>query len=251
LKTAVVTIRKEPAYRREAIESGLKRLGYTITHKPSVPKSRDDLLVLWNLKAGLEETQARQWEQRGGTVIVMENGYLQKVDKSTYAVSTHGHNGAGWFPLGDEDRFTPLGFALKEMRYGDGYYLVCGQRGIGSSTMASPPRWAEKHAEKLKASGQAVKLRLHPGNHAPKVPLLDDLKGAKHCCIWSSGSGVRALVEGVAVSHYAPHWICEGWEGNRAQALQRMSHGQWRHEEIATGEPFARMAAAGWGPTWR
>ena len=250
MKTAVVTIRKEPAYRREAVESGLKRLGYTILSKGGRPESRADLLVLWNKKQGAEETMADQWERRGGTVIVMENGYLQKVDKTTYALSVHGHNGSGWFPTGTEDRFTALGFPLKEMVERKGYDLVCGQRGIGSKLMASPPRWAEKMIEKLRAQGRSTRLRTHPGNFAPKVPLLDDLKGAERCIIWSSGAGVRALVEGIPVVHAAPHWICAGWEGNRVEALHRMSHGQWRHEEIATGEPFARMRDAGWGPTW-
>ena len=250
MKTAVVTIRKEPVYRRAAVESGLKKLGYAIVLKTGVPKSRDDLLVLWNRKAGAEEAQAELWERRGGTVIVMENGYLQKVDKTTYALSVHGHNGSGWFPTGTEDRFTSLGFPLKEMVERKGYDLVCGQRGIGSKLMASPPRWAEKMVEKLRAQGRSTRLRAHPGNFAPKVSLLDDLKGAARCIIWSSGAGVRALVEGIPVVHAAPHWICAGWEGNRVEALHRMSHGQWRHEEIATGEPFARMRDAGWGPTW-
>lgn len=251
MKTAVVTLRKEPYYRRAAVESGLKKLGYQIVSaRPNAPKSRDDILVTWNLKAGLEETQARTWEQRGGTVIVMENAYLQKVDKTTYALSVHGHNGSGWFPVGAEDRFTALGYPMREMVERKGYDLVCAQRGIGSKLMASPPRWAEKMVEKLKAQGRQVKLRPHPGNFAPKVPLMDDLKGAARCVIWSSGAGVRALVEGIPVLHSAPHWICAGWEGNRAEALHRMAHGQWRHEEIATAEPFARMRDADWGPTW-
>jgi hypothetical protein len=250
VKTAVVTIRKEPAYRRAAVESGLKKLGYTILSKGGVPKSRDDLLCLWNRKAGAEEQMAEQWERRGGTVIIMENGYLQKVDKTTYALSVHGHNGSGWFPTGTGDRFSSLGFPLKEMVDRKGYDLVCAQRGIGSKLMASPPRWAEKTAEKLKAAGRHPRIRAHPGNFAPKVPLLDDLKGAARCVIWSSGAGVRALVEGIPVVHSAPHWICAGWEGNRVEALQRMAHGQWRHEEIATGLPFAMMRDADWGPTW-
>ena len=250
MKIAVVTIRKEPAYRREAVENGLKRLGYAILNKGGNPRSRDDLLCLWNRKAGSEETMAEQWERRGGTVIIMENGYLQKVDKSMYALSVHGHNGSGWFPTGTEDRFTALGFPLKEMVDRKGHDLVCAQRGIGSKLMASPPRWAEKMAEKLKAAGRHPRIRAHPGNFAPKVSLLDDLKGAARCVIWSSGAGVRALVEGIPVVHAAPHWICAGWEGNRVEALQRMAHGQWRHEEIATGEPFARMRDADWGPTW-
>jgi hypothetical protein len=253
MSIAVIKVRKEPHYRRAAIESGLKCLGYAIADERSRPAAPADLLVLWNKKAGGEEQEADAWERAGGTVIVMENGYLQRTDKTTYAISTHGHNGSGWFPVGDEDRFSKLGFEVKPWRTcEDGYTLVCAQRGIGSWLMASPPQWAEKFAKKLQQAGRQVKVRSHPGNFAPKTPLLDDLAGAAAVAIWSSGAGVRALVEGVPVHHAAPHWICEGWKLlDREPALNRMSHGQWHHEEIATGEPFARMRDAGWGPrTW-
>jgi hypothetical protein len=245
---ADIRIRKEPFYRRAAFETGLRNLGYGI--HPGQPQDERDLLVLWNLKAGTEENLATLWEQRGGTVIVAENGYLQKVDKSTYTISTHGHNAAGWFPVGKEDRFTPLGFVMKPWQENPhGHHLVCGQRGIGSKAMASPPQWAEKMAAKLQREGKNVRLRLHPGNNAPKVPVLTDLEGAKMCLIWSSTVGIRALIEGIPVIHHAPHWICAGGgEHNRQEVLHRMAHGQWHHEEIAAGEPFARMAAENWGP---
>ena len=103
-KHASVFIRKEPHYRRAAIEGGLKRLGYAVTDRVVWPSKREDLLVLWNKKAGAEEERANQWESRGGTVIVLENGYLQRVDKTHYAISVHGHNGSGWFPVGAEDQ---------------------------------------------------------------------------------------------------------------------------------------------------
>lgn len=253
MSTAVIKVRKEPYYRREAIETGLKRLGYTIDNDGVFPQSKRDTLVLWNRKAGIEDNAATLWEQRGGSVIVMENGYLQKVDKTMYAVSVHGHNGSGWFPVGDEDRFSKLGFEVKPWRpVAGGHWLVCGQRGIGSPTMASPPQWAEKTAKSLSSICHPVRLRQHPGNHAPKVSLLDDLKGAMSCVIWSSGSGVRALVEGVPVLQYAPHWICEkaasrspinmAWsDASRQEALHCMAHGQWSVDEIASGEPFARI----------
>lgn len=250
MKIAVVTIRKEPYYRRAAVENGLKRLGYKIVLVQQ-PEGKESLLVLWNKKKGPEETMADNWERQGGTVIVMENGYLQQADKSHYALSTHGHNGSGWFPIGAEDRFTKLGFPVKPWRSDNhpGYWLVCAQRGIGSKLMASPRWWDANMVRKLESQGRKVKLRPHPGNSAPKVPLVDDLKGAAQCVIWSSGSGVRALVEGVPVIWAAPHWICS--DQNREKALHTMSHGQWHHEEIATGEPFARMAAENWGPSWR
>lgn len=251
--TAVLNIRKEPYYRREAFEKGLKRLGYTIGNA-SAPKNRDDLLCCWNLKRGAEENAAKQWEAKGGTVIVVENGYLQKVDKTRYAISTHGHNGSGWFPMGNDERFWKLGFEMGPWRSGgiDSEILVRAQRGIGSTLMASPPGWAEKKVTELRRTHPAVRLIPHPGNFAPKVPVEKDLERAITLHIWCSAMGVRALVEGIPVIYHAPHWVCEFYmnEG-RSASLQRMAHGQWGVDEIATGEPFARMKAEGWGPTWR
>ena len=251
----IMRIRREPTYRREAFESGFKRLGYTVCDgsrdsRDWMPSGPDDVLCVWNRKQGTDEKLCDTFEARGGTVIVVENGYLQKVDKSHFAVSVHGHNGSGWSPIGPEDRFTRLGFPLKDPVVRDGYLLIVGQRGIGSRLMASPPLWAEKQVAGFRGSREVVKLRVHPGNWAPKVPLLDDLAGARAVRIWSSSAGVLALVEGLPVSYCAPHWICAG--ENREAALHRMSHGQWTVEEVASGEPFARMKAANWGPkTWR
>lgn len=247
---AVIRIRPDPAYRREAFEAGLKRIGYTITDGSRdnlhwQPEGRQDLLVLWNRKAGLEERMAETWEARGGTVLVAENGYLQKVDKSTYAISTHQHNGAGWFPVGTEDRFSKIGIPMKDpVSRPEGYLLVIGQRGIGSKLMASPALWGEKQMAGLKNAN--AKLRTHPGNFKPKVPLDVDLAGARAARIWSSSAGVRALVEGLPVEHCAPYWICGG-VSTREVKLNHMAHGQWSVDEISAGEPFARMQAAGWG----
>lgn len=241
MKTVVLTIRKEPYYRRAAFENGFKRLGYTIAQAFGAPRGPHDVYCIWNRKAGAEHNAATLWEQRGGSVIVAENGYLQRIDKTYYALSLHGHNGSGHFPVGAEDRFTRLGFELKPMQSNlDGHWLVCAQRGIGSPEMASPPQWAEKVAEQLKRMGKTVRLRPHPGQFKPKVDLLDDLRGAHECVIWSSGAGVRALVEGIPVQYRAPHWICQG-PGTREEKLHRMSHGQWHFDEIGTGEPFARL----------
>lgn len=246
MRLACITLRKEPYYRKAAVVDGLKRLGYAISDKVTHPTGKDSLLLAWNRKAGSDDQQATLWEQRNGTVIVMENAYLQRTDKTMYAISAHGHNGSGWFPVGDEDRFSRLGFPLKPWRADSfkGYELVCGQRSIGSPAMRSPPQWGEKWAAKLKAKGLPVRFRPHPGNFAPKVPLLTDLVGATACHIWSSSAGVMALVEGVPVYHHAPHWICEGWKHvGREKALHRMAWGQWSVAEIETGEPFARILA--------
>ena len=254
---AVVRMKREPVYRRGAFEAGFKRLGYTISdgsHNTDwTPEGREDVLCMWNRKHGIDEKLADTWESRGGTVVVVENAYLQRVDKSTYAISVHEHNGAGYFPVGDEDRFAKLGFDLKPPRAtSEGNILVIGQRGVGSTAMASPPRWAEEAARKLQGRGTAVHVRQHPGQLPPKVPLIADLNRAGSVHIWSSSVGVRALVEGLPVIYHAPHWICAGANRDREAALHRMAYGQWTVDEISSGEPLARMQAEGWGPkTWR
>lgn len=241
MPTAVLQIRKEPHYRRAAFESGLKRLGYTITDKVIHPTSKADVLVTWNIK---NEAETTLWEQRGGTVIVAENGYLQKVDKTYYALSVHGHNGSGRIRVGDWGRFEKLGIPIKQWRSDSapGYDLVLGQRGIGSRLMASPSQWAEKMVAMLQRKGSTVKLRAHPGNHAPKVPLLSDLAGARAVHTWASSAAVWAIVEGIPVYHSAPHWIGAGASPlTQHIVLNRVAWGQWHFDEIATGEPFARL----------
>ncbi len=256
MSIAVLCIRPEPFYRCSAFTDGLKRLGYSIIHRQNPdprdrPKNRDDLLVLWNKKRGYDETMAHQWEKLGGTAIIAENGYLQQTDKTYYALATHGHNGSGWSPVGADDRFAKLGFTIKPPRDGGEYILVRDQRGIGSTLMASPMGWGQKMVEVLKRHAPfPVRLMAHPGDKGKLEKDLAAMAGARSVVIWSSAIGVRALVEGVPVQHFAPHWICETWAKDREAALQRMAHAQWHFDEIASGEPFARMKAEGWGPRW-
>lgn len=283
---ACVLIRHEPYYRKAALEGGLKRLGYKLIdgrqshlHMSFVPESRDDLLVVWNLKAGTEEDHAARFEARGGTVIVVENGYLQKVDKSIYALSAHGHNGSGWFPHDpDEDRFTRLGFPMRPWREQGNHILICDQRGIGSRRMRSPGEWGRSAESSLAArfmvpGGRGklirpIRYRAHPGNFMPAISIEKDLEYAWACAIWSSAAGVRALTLGIPVFYAAPTWICAAASTSLKrldpdcqtpkfsphtvrEALNRMAHGQWTVDEIEHGEPFARMRAQGWGAdTW-
>ena len=159
MPTAVLQIRKEPYYRRAAFENGFKRLGYTITDKVIHPASKADVLITWNIK---NEAETTLFEQRGGTVIVAENGYLQKVDKTYYALSVHGHNGSGRFPVGPEDRFSKLGFEVKPWHTDGVNTVVRGQRGIGASKTASPPNWAEKMVDAVAAQGRQERGSVPP-----------------------------------------------------------------------------------------
>lgn len=259
---AINTIRPEPAYRREAFDAGLRRLGYKVESalnqplgRPSGPK---DLLLLWNLHGGNEQRR-NEWQAKGGTAIVVENGYIGKDadGRQLYAISTHAHNGAGFYPIGSEDRFSALGIEVAPWRGDTGHILVAGQRGIGSRLMASPAGWEDRTAQLLKKAGHDVKLRRHPGRFPAPTTLEQDLDGAKAIVIWSSASGVRALTLGVPVVYCAPHWVCSLAAGaglervanpprddaSRLAALHAMSHGQWTVAEIESGEPFARILA--------
>ncbi|HWI12241.1 MAG TPA: hypothetical protein VNU48_12985 [Burkholderiaceae bacterium] len=250
---AINTIRREPHYRRAAFDAGLERLGYKlVTSGP--PRSREDLLLMWNLHGG-NETLAAEWERLGGTVLVCENGYLgrDELGRQLYAIAAHGHNGSGWFPVGTDGRFEALGIDLAPWRPEGGHMLVAGQRGIGSRSMASPSGWDDRTVARLRdIKVQNVKLRRHPGRTTPETTLEQDLDGASLCVIWSSASGVKALTMGIPVVYCAPHWICEGAASRglgtisapvrddalRRLAMHRMAYGQWRVEEIEAGAPF-------------
>ena len=250
---AVCLIRKEPAYRREAFEKGLQRVGFTLTNAMT-PSGPEDWLILWNRKAGSDAVLANTWENRGGTVIVAENGYLQKLDKTYYAIGVHGHNGAGWFPVGDEDRFAKLWIDVKPWRTDGSEIVIRGQRGIGLPPVASPHNWTRAtlaHVQRL--TKLPVRVYEHPGDKGKLEKDLANLKNAAGLVIWSSAMGIRALVEGVPVWYASPSWICaRGGAGrlsefpfrcelNRLTVLNKMAHGQWHFDEIATGEPFARI----------
>ncbi len=257
---AVVQIRDQPHYRRQAFIDGLQRAGYDVALTGWAVDSPQpgDVLVSWNRYTGAPD----QWEKEGGTVLVAENGYIGQDDAGVqyYALALHGHNGSGTWPDGGPERFDALGIEVKPWRERGEHIVIRAQRGIGSSAMASPPQWhvvASRDLMRLSARRQV--MQEHPGKPAcdagVAARIIESLRGAHAMCIWSSAAGVRALVEGVPVLYAAPHWICEGAAvrgvGNvekpvmddvaRLAALRRMAWAQWTIAEIATGEPFVRL----------
>lgn len=255
MKRALILLKPSPHYRREAFEAGLKACGFTLVRRLDDPRP-GDVLVVWNLCGGNEKL-ADTFKRRGAQVIVTENGYLTPTGKpGMYAVSLGAHNGAGTFPACGPERWQALGVTPKPWRKDGDHILVCQQRGIGSRAMASPHMWHQKAVERLKRwTKRPIKVRPHPGNRSSAVPIEHDLKGAWACVIWGSAAGVRALVEGVPVFYDAPKWICSeaalplrDWiehplcnDAWREKALASMAWGQWRYDEIATGEPLRRV----------
>lgn len=258
---ACLMIRSNPHYRREAFEKGLQNAGYRVHVESLIDPKPGDLLVIWN-RYGERDGQARNWERAGGIVLVAENGYLGHDANGVqmYALALNGHAGSGQFPVGDGSRFAALGVELKPWRAQGGYVVVCGQRGIGSPTMASPPDWHRDVARRLAKAGWSTRIREHDGKPANDPATVAHMRGlladAHACVVWSSANGVRALVEGVPVCREAPHSIVAGAvqhgicglreplmdDARRLAALERMAWAQWSVAELETGEPFGSLA---------
>lgn len=250
--------RSDMHYRHGAFSTGMSNAGLEV-RKDSPVGAPGNVLLMWN-RYGHYHDQAVKFEAAGGKVIVVENGYFGKDTDGNqlYAISIHGHNGSGSWNVGGPERWDGTGTELKPWRPDGNHVLVCGQRGIGSPTMASPPGWHDAVAARLqKLTKRPIKIRLHPGQNAPKTLLSDDLAGAWACVIWSSASGIQSLAAGIPVFFDAPHWICEGAakrgvtaiesplmdDSARLAAFQRMAWAQWSLAEIESGEPFKRLLA--------
>lgn len=260
MPTAYCLIRSQPHYRREAFDAGLARAGFTVRETRPVKARPGDLLVIWNRYSDYE-VLADAFEKEGGKVLVAENGYLgaDTEGRQFYALAVHGHNGSGRFPEGGPERFAALHLQPANWRESGEHVLVCGQRGIGSRTMASPPDWHNQAARRLRsATKRPVQVRGHPEAAPPPVgTLAENMAGAHAVVVWSSGSGIKALMAGYPVYYDAPRWILEGAsrrlgedieapkvdDAARLRALERMAWAQWSVAEIESGEPFVRLAA--------
>lgn len=277
---AVCLIRSQPEYRAAAFQAGLAAAGYTLA--PSEPGGvRDpgpgDVLVIWN-RYGRFHAEALRFEAAGAAVIVVENGYLDPRRTSwharfTYAMALGGHNGSGRTPgrgLPIPAGGCPCGCSRLEMldveenidggwsREGE-HILVCGQRGIGAPGMASPPDWEANVARRLRAlTDRPIRIRRHPGNQDPAIPVAADLNGAWACVVWSSGCAVAALQMDIPVFFEAPAIIVDkachrgiarierpDYSLDRIAAFIDLAWAQWTVEEIAAGVPFRVLLGGG------
>lgn len=245
-------VRKDPHYRHEAFLKGLAAAGYEVHDRAPDRARPGDVLVTWNRYGHVEQICDR-FEAEGGTVLVAENGYVKgRHDGGDYyALAIHGHNGSGRWNVGGPERWDALGVELKPWRTGGKHILVAPNRSFGMRGTVMPDRWGEQAAERLrKQTALPVRLRLHPGNNRPAVPLEDDLRDAWAVVIWSSSVGVKALIEGIRVVCEASYWICKdasasdlnvaNWkcEAYRETAMRALAWAQWSISEIGSGDAF-------------
>lgn len=245
---ALCLIRRSLLYKREVFVSGLEAAGYKVADSIDRPRP-EDILVIWN-RYGPSDEAARRFESAGARVIVCENGYLGKhwMGGTWTAMSLNHHCGAGTWRVGDPTRWDSLNIKLEPFRTGGKELLILAQRGIGEVGVASPSGWAQQ--VQVRYGGR---IRQHPGNSEPKIPLEDDLLNVSAVATWHSGAALKALILGVPVWYEFPQWIgglAGTWlqlygtvpvnrnESSRLHMFQRLIWAQWELGEIANGTAF-------------
>ena len=252
-------MRRNVYTRWQKFAAGLDRLGFEVGDNPHLPRP-GDVLVIWNRYAR-HERAARQYEAAGGTVIVAENGWIGRAPpegSKPIALCRSHHNGAGAWPIGDQTRWPLFEVELLPWRSAaaaaDAHILMLPQRGIGEHGIAMPHDWLNLAITRLrKRTKRRIVVRMHPGMHEPRDP---DFAGAPQpwaAVTWGSGAAIKALAAGIPVFHEMPNWVGapaahfgldhleEPVMGDRLPMFQRLAWAQWSADEIATGEPLARL----------
>lgn len=261
-------VRDQPWYRRDAFANGLRAAGFDVI-QGRVDRARPgDLLLIWNRYGG-NAGLAERFERDGGRVLVAENGYLgyggvapkfavhPAGPKPTdfYCVGLGWHNDDRCWTVGGPERWARLGLNIKSWRVEGDHVLILPNRSFGVPGRIMPPDWARRTAERLqKATRRPVRVRAHPGNDAPSVPLANDLRGAWAAVVWSSSAGVHSLLAGIPTYCEGPFWSMKSAAASgpidvpetpdRLPAFERLAWGQWECQEIETGAPFAHLLSA-------
>ena len=233
--------------------------GYDVRIGTPTRVDQETVYLSWNRYSEWHDTCTRV-ELAGGRAIVAENGYIGgRLDGGDYyALALGAHNGRGKWPVGGRERWDALGIELKPWRTSGGHVLVAANRSFGQPGGVMPPCWPRDVKTRLeKLTQREVRIRPHPGNNKPQIPLERDFENCWAVCIWSSSVGVKALIAGVPVISESPFWICKGAADRniecvekiddrgglltREEALQRLAWGQWNLTEISSGEAFRQL----------
>ena len=250
---AVIMLRKDPHYRREAFCDGLAALGYKIKSELTRPQP-DDVLVVWN-RYGDTHNEAARWTECGATVIVAENGYLGRDWRGStwYALALRWHMGRGDWNVGDLGRALALFDQPAPWAARAGPVVILGQRGIGAPKLVAPGGWTAAVARDLAAQRIPALVREHPGNDPDQAGLTRALAQARAAITWSSGAGIKAILAGVPVYYGMQDWIGapgarayarplpEPFVGDRWPMLHRIAWAMWELKEIADGRAFNHL----------
>ncbi len=248
---ATILFRPNRFYRADEFARGLERHGFSTSRWANRNPTPNDLLVIWNRKRQEEQT-VRAYERAGARVIVVENGFLDRIDgRKYYALALNHHNGVGRWFVGDKARFE---IRSEPIPRGD-HVLILPQRGIGEKGVAMPYDWPRTIRDRIaKISGRPVIFRRHPGVHPQRQPALEQELARAHCVVtWASGAAIKAIRAGIPCYHELDAWIANCASTRLADSLERcnatdsgelwrrVSWATWRMEEIQSGEAFDRL----------
>ena len=252
---ALCLIKEHPPSRRQAVEQGLRALGYDLIFKPQLKPHKDDILVVWNRMYNYEFL-CQHYVKNGCKVLVLENGYIGVDRKGVqlYALALYHHNGCGDWHVGQEDRWSRLKIDVKPWRTDGDHILVLPQRGIGERGVAMPSNWISTATKKLAlVTKRPVVVKGHPGSKAATRTMQQLEPYLENCwavVTWGSGAGIKAITQGIPVFHELPKWIGapaakfgirkleEPYLGDRSEMFHKLSWSQWTLDEISTGAPF-------------
>ena len=257
-RAACLLVRNQPVYRRDAFAAGLAAVGLSVSGKPSVKISQDDVLVIWN-RYGINHHIARRYEDAGAAVFVTVNGYVNfKGARKSFALALNHHNGAGSWPRDGESRIHMLDIEIRPWLCDgiDADVLLLPQRGVGPPGIAMPKSWVMEVQKRIAGLGgrrRTVRIRPHPGTQREALPLASDIGSGVVCVTWASGAAIKALAYGAPVVHEFPKWVAAAGGsfgigtlnnphlGDRSVAMEAVARAQWTVDEVASGVPFARL----------
>ena len=256
----------------EAFEKGIKRLGY------KTDKNGIDVIwsVLWNGRMAANKAIWKQAARERRPVIVLEVGALQR--NKLWKMGVGGVNNDAYFGprANDRQRADKLGLKLDPWRTNDGPILIACQHNNSPqwNSPASQERWTTETIETIrKHTDRQIILRQHPRcpirfKNLPANTILQlpkkipntyddydfDVSRAYAVINWSSNPGIIAAMRGVPVftSFSSLAWSVANLDVNkinnpdtpdRRQWLNDLAHTEWTTEEIATGEPIARLTS--------
>jgi len=256
----------------EAFEKGIKRLGY------KTDKNGIDVIwsVLWNGRMAANKAIWKRAARERRPVIVLEVGALQR--NKLWKMGVGGVNNDAYFGprANDRQRADKLGLTLDPWRTNDGPILFACQHNNSAqwNSPTSQERWTTETIETIrKHTDRQIILRQHPRcpirfKNLPANTILQlpkkipntyddydfDVTRAYAVINWSSNPGIIAAMRGVPVftSFSSLAWSVANLDVNkinnpdtpdRRQWLNDLAHTEWTTEEIATGEPIARLTS--------
>ena len=255
-----------------AFQQGLNQLG--IAH--SSHDMSADVAVIWSVvRSGRMRQNQDVWQyfrQLGKPVVVLEIGMLQR--GHTWKMGVNGTGSTAFYGHGlDLQRPEKLNLQLKPWQESGQDIVIALQRDDSEQWAGQPTveKWLKQTVDQLRQVTQrSIVIRSHPRQEVVVLPgcvidkplhmpsTYDDfdfdrvLSNTWAVVNWNSGPGSQAVMSGVpafvgASSLAAPvanlDWsqIESPNRPDRSEWLINLSHTEWTCEELATGQPIARL----------